>query len=135
MKRWLIVSGIGAVSALVLLQLSQPNAASAPSRFSTPADNPGAQPLPAVQVEQVLVEADLVKVIEPDGRPLAVPVSPRRPAGTSGWTTAAPTQTESVQPVGLHEARTPPPMLERAKRAFLGNGRHRPEPFPRLKDN
>ena len=35
--------------------------------------------------------------------------------------------------------RTSPPaqrgLVSRAKRAFLGDGRHRPEPFPRVKEN
>lgn len=149
MKRWWLLMAAGAVSALVLLQLTRPEpGVPAPLNPAPPADEttvaeaqpepPGAvQPEPSVEVQQepsvavqqVLIEAPYVHGTLPSitaahrtaGTNTGRAVSSRRVAGPSSGPSAA--------------AQPPPQLFERAKRAFLGNGRHRPEPFPRVKGN
>ena len=135
MKRWWLLSAIGALSAVVLFQLSRPDASADATESVHPVLGAEAQPLPAVRVEQVLIHADLAPSTQREADPAAIPVSFERPVGPIGGLKDAPTRATTPSPTRLRDARTSSPMLERAKRAFLGDGRHRPEPFPRVKDN
>lgn len=135
MKRWWLLSAIGAVSALVLIQFPWPDRPAASPRHQASPDGVEAQPQPDVRVEHVLVEAELVKPAQAPqaARPDPTVLANGRTTPPAGWAHASTRSSEAV----LHRAQTttPPPLFERAKRAFLGNGRHRPEPFPRVKDN
>ncbi|HVL66128.1 MAG TPA: hypothetical protein VM364_02570 [Vicinamibacterales bacterium] len=76
-----------------------------------------AQPAPDVRVEHQLITVDVIA--ESASRP--TPPPPARAAATAAG------------------ARQPEPaerrLVDRARRVILGDGRHRPEPFPRVKDN
>ena len=145
MKRWWLISAIGAVSALVLLQLTQSGAASPASVHddtpeSTEAQPPSSQSLDTVRVEHVLVEAEPVRSIEyPDirerGHYTQEAFATGRPDRANLWRTPEPRATTGLSLPRNDAGKTPPPLFQRAKRAFLGDGRHRPEPFPRVKDN
>jgi hypothetical protein len=135
MKRWWLLSAIGAVGAVVLLQLSRPDSPPAAPKTESPTPTTEAQPLPAVQVERLLIRADLVPSAEPEVEPVVAAVSLGRPDGANGGADWARTRAGSPSSTRSHDTKAPPPVLERAKRALLGDGRHRPEPFPRVKDN
>lgn len=135
MKRWWLLPAIGAMSAVVLLQLSRRDAAPATPRSDPSPATAEAQPRPAVRVEHRLVEADLVAAPQPERDVIAVPASFSRGVGTSGGTELVPARAASVGATPSREVNATSPMFERAKRAFLGSGRHRPQPFPRVKDN
>jgi|SRR5687768_1610251 hypothetical protein len=135
MKRWWLLSAVGAMSAVVLLQLSRPDPAPASPQADRSSGTAEAQPLPAVRVEQRLVEADLVEAPQPETGVVAAPASVSRAVGTSGGTAWVPPRAASVSSTRSQQASATSPMFERAKRAFLGDGRHRPQPFPRVKDN
>jgi hypothetical protein len=151
MKRWWLISAIGAVSALALLQLIQPDAASPASVHDNPPESTEAQPPAAapvetatpvdtVRVEHVLVEAEQVTPIGyPEvgdrGRYTHAALDAEPPQGAVGWTSPAPRPAPALNVPQTGVEKTSPALLERAKRALLGDGRHRPEPFPRVKDN
>ena len=134
MKRYWWLSAIGAVGAIVFVQLTRSDAALAPAPPGERSELAEAQPQPAVQVEHVLVQAELVTSPEPPPALTAVPVSHGRSHASKATARPMSTRAASFRPAPA-ETGTPPPLLERARRAFLGDGRHRPEPFPRLKDN
>jgi hypothetical protein len=58
----------------------------------------------------------------------------QRSANTRG---AARTSQLAARPAAstVRPATRDPNLLEKARRAFLGDGRHKPEPFPRVRDN
>jgi hypothetical protein len=107
-----VVAGAVAVTPLALRQLS-------PDR-PTPTVDP---PIERVRVEHELVTPDVIEpvrvvsagVVTPkvSVRAVTTPVAtPRRPA---------------VTPAGA------PTFAQKARRAFLGDGRHRPQPFPTVR--
>ena len=81
------------------------------------------QPIPAVRVDQeiVAIPQEVVQISDPVPAALKKPAEPVR------------TATRERAPAGQrHASVLQPTLAARAKRAVLGDGRHRPQPFPRV---
>lgn len=113
MKRtfWIAVALVAAVTTVVLVREQQRLAGSASGGAVL-----GSQPMADVQVRH-----EFVTVAAPAPAPLLETRSV-----TPG--PAAPRRTDRQGSIRQNEA-----LLSRARRAFLGDGRYRPEPFPRAK--
>ena len=141
MKRWWLLMAAGAVSALVLLQVTRPDpGVPAPPNPTPDVDETtvaeaqpeppiAVEPEPFVAVQQVLIEAPYVHGTLPSITPA------HRPAGTNTGRQVSSSRVAGPSSRPSAAGQPPPQLFDRAKRAFLGNGRHRPEPFPRVKDN
>ena len=117
MKKVWLVAGAAAVVLATLIVLSARSADPTDESAASPRPARGLTPAPDVRVTHRLVTADAPP---PTGIGRITP-TPRRPAAS--------TRRE------VTVARAPAGLVHRAKRALLGDGRHRPEPFPRVKEN
>lgn len=120
---WLI-SGAGAVAAMLLLWPARHTIRPIEGSSVVAADN---GPAPAVQVQHEFIALD------------ATPVRIERPApGATKSAAAAPTEpadvTTRARPAA-RRARHDAGVVERARRALVGDGKYRPEPFPTVRDN
>jgi hypothetical protein len=102
--RWLWI-GLGAVIALAAFR-PQADSPSAVAEALTPAPEP-----PGVRIEHELVTASVIAAPEPTPRQAAAP--PKKPVARP-----------HTRPDGF---------LSKAGRLILGDGSHRPEPFPRAR--
>ncbi len=96
----------------------------APSATPSPAE-------PRPSVPSVEVRHELVAIPVPMARALN-----RRAAPPPAFRAASNSRT--VPRPATRQARHSPPdvrLLEKARRAVVGDGRHKPEPFPRLRNN
>lgn len=113
-RRWILGAAfVGATAVLLSMGRVPPGDAEAetpPASASVPAAR--------VQVSHRLVTTE----------PVAVALS-RAPDTRAGVRVA------STSPGPRRRARATAGLMTRAKEALLGDGRHRPEPFPRIKDN
>ena len=100
---------------LAVLMLYPPPASS--PRISPPAVPPVAAPQGLLEeaAPSVRIEHELVRLPKPRPPRINRPVQ---------WRS---TRVAAAEPAGPQ-----PPLLVRARRAFVGDGRYRPEPFPRL---
>lgn len=134
MKRslWLIFAALTLIAAGVLLQYQ-------PDRLAVAA--PADVQLPDVRIQHEFVEIPAAGVVS------ATPAPDRRAARTNSANPVGP-DTNVAEPGGAIEVvpashRTPGvrpanrdrTLFEKARRAFVGDGRHRPEPFPKVRDN
>lgn len=135
MKRmlWLISGALTLVAAALLLRFQ-------PEQL-TARQQPVPTRLPDVQVEHefVRVSAPKLPAIGSDtARRTAVSArtvrDPEVRLHTPGPSFAASTRASSLPP-DVQRAGRDRTLLEKARRAFVGDGRHRPEPFPRVREN
>jgi len=114
MKRllWLIFAGLAVAAAVLLMRGGE-------DQGSVASAAPAPEPEPQVRVVHELVTVDPPPIAtlreEPSHAPMSQPS--RRPADGPR----------------LRRAMRDPGLLERAGRAIVGDGTHRPEPFPRIR--
>ena len=106
---------------VVLIFRGSDGRAEAPPRVTPPTP----EPVQSVEVEHTLVTAELVAPPAASTRGVparsARPPAPRRHAATS---------------VAFAATREKPTSLaEKTRRAIVGDGRHKPQPFPRINNN
>ena len=118
---WLIFAALALIAATVLFRFQPEKLAQA-----APAD---AEPLP-----DVLVQHEYVSVTVPAA---ASPVRIRATPGSRSGIRALDDAVVDAEPAPMVKGQTvkrasrEQTLFEKARRAFVGDGRHRPEPFPR----
>lgn len=86
---------------------------------------PTPEPVQSVEVEHTLVTAELVA--QPAASTRSIPARAARPSALRRHTAPR---------VALAATREKPTSLaEKTRRAILGDGRHKPQPFPRINNN
>jgi hypothetical protein len=92
-----------------------------------------AAPATAESLPDVQVRHEFVTVSSPAASPsIAATTEPRRTTLRAAHS-AAPVRAPA--PRDVQRTAADHTLLDKARRAFLGDGRHRPEPFPRIRDN
>lgn len=86
---------------------------------------PSAVPAPSVKVEHTLVTVDVMTSPAVQPRRSAPPASTAPLAGLRVSASSSALQVKA-EPTGL---------ASRARRAIVGDGRHKPQPFPRIDNN
>lgn len=135
MKRmlWLIFGALALVAAALVLRFPQEELAGH--------QEPVSRDLPDVRVEHEFVrvpDPQLPAIASDTGRRSAVSTPTVRDREVTLRTAerSLPAVTRaSSQPPPVQRAGQERTLLEKARRAFVGDGRHRPEPFPRVRDN
>jgi hypothetical protein len=123
MSGWTALLGLAGVTAGALLLFSTVNGAPAAEYPKPPQRALSAHSPSDMHEAAVRVEHDLIVVQPPAVRPARPPAqAPSRRAVTAQRATPAPSRTEEA-PRGI---------ASRAGRILVGDGRHRPEPFPRV---
>ena len=101
--------------------------------------------LPAEQLPEVRIRHEFISI--PASSPFALSpwarlrLAPVRPRPADAVRAEAEDEQEDVEPAALTRRRAArlvehdATLFERARRAFVGDGRHRPEPFPRPRGN
>ena len=119
---WLIFGALALMAAAILLRYPSEKLAAA---------RPGPEPEPSVRVEHELVALPPIARVSPRPEARRAARGDRAPTVSA----AAPRTTDPQAPAPAVRAGRDRTMLEKARRAFVGNGRYRPEPFPRVRDN
>jgi hypothetical protein len=94
---------------------------------ATPAAEPVAAPPPSSHVK---IRHEFITVATAPVRP-----TPRTRMAAAGPPKPAAPPPPSPSPPRVQPAGSEPTLLEKARRAIVGDGRHRPEPFPRVRDH
>jgi hypothetical protein len=124
MRKTLLLVVLLALVATMTLKLDRERPGSIISA-ATPAAEPVAAPPPLSHVE---IRHELITVAT-----APVPPPPRTRMAAAGPPKPAAPPPPSPSP--LQPASSEPTLLEKARRAIVGDGRHRPEPFPRVRDH
>src|SRR5918993_1135150 len=109
-----LIAGTGAAALL----LSQPHASDA----RTPETVVTARPSPDVRVQH-----DFITIAPARPGPVSRPRLPSGSLSASAW------RPQASRPRARRSPASEPALLAKVGRAVAGNGRHRPEPFPRLR--
>jgi len=126
-----VIFGILVVlAAAVLLDISRRD----DTEFDAPNDESPLSSSPPTSLPDVRVRHEFVTISTPpvNWQRAARPPATARPA-TAALRTPSPAQ--PPPPPAVARAREDLGLLERAGRAVIGDGRYRPEPFPRIKRN
>lgn len=123
---WLIFGGLALLAAAVLFQSGPTGDAVARVEVTPPPSV-----LPDVRVKHEFVEIPLPtpRTSLARGRQRPNPVAKKRPQASP----SAVTRPDVVRTAGETASDRRPNLLIRAGRAVIGDGRYRPEPFPRIK--
>ena len=118
----LVVAAAGTGVTALLLSQSRPSVAQVTSSSSK-----------AARVADVQVRHEFVTLQVPASAP-GTHTQPSQPATISASASAAvPRLVRRTSPQGRRAHAEPAALLSRVGRAVAGDGRHRPEPFPRIK--
>ena len=115
---WLIFAALAVIAAAILIQLK-------PERMAQAAST--SEVLPYVRVQHEYVTVPVGSVNTNDRNRL---MRTRTPVESPSGMPALVTRRGTVQRASRDQT-----LFEKARRAFVGDGRHRPEPFPRPRDN
>jgi hypothetical protein len=136
MKRslWLIFAALALIAAAVLFRYQ-------PDRL-TERDTPSERLADVtVQQELVVVPVSATGTLVPTatGGRATLQASAKQPSGRAGGPpdgeSAEPAERPVTRRASVDRASRDQTIFEKARRAFIGDGRHRPEPFPRPRDN
>jgi len=125
---WIIFGVLVILAAAALFQWAQ----TGESVAAIDAPAPVAAPPPALP--DVRVRHEFVTVSAPSA-PEAPPRASRAVASAARTPAAARPAPGPDKPPAVRRASRDANFFERARRAVVGDGRYRPEPFPRVKDN
>ena len=130
---WLIFTALALIAAGVLFQYGPE-----PVAMSAPPSDVGRRPA-AVRVSHEFITVPIPTPPAADPGPRQVNDEPRTMLASRS---AGPRKSNEQilkaagrGSVTLRNASRDRNIFEKARRAFLGDGRHRPEPFPRIRDN
>jgi hypothetical protein len=128
---WLIFGGLALLAAAVLFRSGPTGDAAARVESTTPP--PAA--LPDVRVKHEFIE---IPIPAPQPSPARTPhrsasAAKKRPQVPPGAGTSADGVRTASAVSEVEAADQPASLLVRAGRAIVGDGKHRPEPFPRIK--
>lgn len=131
MKRlfWLIFGALTLAAASLLLRFPPESLAR---------NTPAPKSLPDVRVEHEFVTVSIAQIpAASNTQPRGVIASPASERQASNYPVDPPRATTeaAVPEKPVQRASRDRTLLGKAGRAFLGDGRHRPEPFPRVRDN